>query len=290
LKSNKIILGTVQFGLKYGVNNKKGIPSKNEIFQIFNYAFDNKIRILDTAEVYGSSHSLIGQFHIENPNKIFEIITKIPKGFNGNLKNKINYYLSELNVKSLKSIFFHSYGDIKNNNSYLNDMISLKNLGIVESVGVSVYDDFEILDALNYDEIDILQIPFNLLDNYSIKNSLIKKIKEKGKIIHSRSAFLQGLFFVDISNTKNKVALKLTKELNIIKSLSEKYQISISELALSYCIFNQNIDNVLIGVDNLSHLKENLSFLNNRISSDLINQIDNIKVKDLKLLNPSLWV
>ena len=198
--------------------------------------------------------------------------------------------MSELNVKSLKSIFFHSYGDIKNNNSYLNDMISLKNLGIVESVGVSVYDDFEILDALNYDEIDILQIPFNLLDNYSIKNSLIKKIKEKGKIIHSRSAFLQGLFFVDISNTKNKVALKLTKELNIIKSLSEKYQISISELALSYCIFNQNIDNVLIGVDNLSHLKENLSFLNNRISSDLINQIDNIKVKDLKLLNPSLWV
>ncbi len=289
MKSNKIILGTVQFGLKYGVNNKKGIPSKNEIFQIFNYAFDNKIRILDTAEVYGNSHSLIGQFHTENPNKIFEIITKIPKGFNGNLKNKIKHYLSELNVNSLKSIFFHSYVDIRNNNSYLNDMISLKNSGIVESVGVSVYDDFEILDALNYDEIDILQIPFNLLDNYSIKNSLIKKIKEKGKIIHSRSTFLQGLFFVDTSNTKNKVALKLTKELNYIKSLSEKYKISISELALSYCIFNQNIDNVLIGVDNLSHLKENLSFLNKRISSDLINQIDNIIVKDLKLLNPSLW-
>ena len=117
----------------------------------------------------------------------------------------------------------------------------------------------------------------------------MNKIKEKGKIIHSRSAFLQGLFFVDLKKTKNKVAQKLTNELNFIKSLSEKHKISIAELALNYCIFNQNIDNVLIGVDNLNHLKENLSFLNNGISLDLINQIDNIKINDLELLNPSLW-
>tara|TARA_B100001250_G_C19811610_1_gene795949 strand:+ start:626 stop:1498 length:873 start_codon:yes stop_codon:yes gene_type:complete len=289
LKANKIILGTVQFGLNYGINNKKGIPSKNEIFKIFNYAFDNKIRILDSAEVYGNSHSLIGEFHTENPTKVFDIITKIPKGFDGDFKKKIDNYLSELKVNSLKSIFFHSYSDIKKNNVTLKDMVYLKNLGIVESIGVSVYNDFEILDSLNYDEIDIIQMPFNLFDNSSIKNNLMNKIKEKGKIIHSRSVFLQGLFFVDIKKTKNKVALKLTKELNIIKSISKKYKISIAELAINYCNFNQKIDHILIGVDNLNHLKENLNFLNNEISSDLINQIDNIKIKDPKLLNPSLW-
>ena len=289
MKANKIILGTVQFGLNYGINNKKGIPSKNEIFEILNFAFDNKIRILDSAEVYGKSHSLIGEFHTKNPNKIFDVITKIPKGFEGDFKKKIYNYLSELKVKSLKSIFFHSYSDIKKNNVAMKDLVCLKKLGLVESIGVSLYDDFEILDALNYDEIDILQIPYNLFDNSTIKNNLMIKIKDKGKIIHSRSAFLQGLFFVDTNNTKSKVALKLTNELNIIKSLSEKYKISIAELALNYCIFNQNIDNVLIGVDNLKHLKENLSFLNNGISLDLINQIDNIKINDLELLNPSLW-
>ncbi len=289
MKANKIILGTVQFGLNYGINNKKGIPSKNEIFKIFNYAFDNKIRILDSAEVYGNSHSLIGEFHTENPTKVFDIITKIPKGFDGDFKKKIDNYLSELKVNSLKSIFFHSYSDIKKNNVTLKDMVYLKNLGIVESIGVSVYNDFEILDSLNYDEIDIIQMPFNLFDNSSIKNNLMNKIKEKGKIIHSRSVFLQGLFFVDIKKTKNKVALKLTKELNIIKSISKKYKISIAELAINYCNFNQKIDHILIGVDNLNHLKENLNFLNNEISSDLINQIDNIKIKDPKLLNPSLW-
>ena len=290
MKANKIILGTVQFGLNYGINNKKGIPSKNEIFKIFNYAFNNKIRILDSAEVYGNSHSLIGEFHTKNPDKIFDVITKIPKGFEGDINKKIYNYLFELKVNSLKSIFFHSFSDIKKNNAALKDLVCLKKLGLVESIGVSLYDDFEILDALNYDEIDILQIPYNLFDNSTIKNNLMNKIKKKGKIIHTRSAFLQGLFFVDIKKTKNKVALKLISELNSIKTLSKKYKISIAELALNYCIFNQNVDNVLIGVDNLNHLKQNLSFLNNEISSDLINQIDNIKIKDLKLLNPSLWI
>ena len=290
MKANKIILGTVQFGLNYGINNKKGIPSKNEIFKIFNYAFDNKIRILDSAEVYGNSHSLIGEFHTKNPDKIFDVITKIPKGFEGDINKKIYNYLFELKVNSLKSIFFHSFSDIKKNNAALKDLVYLKKLGLVESIGVSLYDDFEILDALNYDEIDILQIPYNLFDNSTIKNNLMNKIKKKGKIIHTRSAFLQGLFFVDIKKTKNKVALKLISELNSIKSLSKKYKISIAELALNYCIFNQNVDNVLIGVDNLNHLKQNLSFLNNEISLDLINQIDNIKINDLKLLNPSLWI
>ena len=31
---SKLILGTVQFGLNYGVNNQKGIPSSNEIKKI----------------------------------------------------------------------------------------------------------------------------------------------------------------------------------------------------------------------------------------------------------------
>jgi len=58
---SKIILGTVQFGLDYGINNNNGKPNNNEIKSILDYAFDNKINFLDTAEAYGNSHEIIGE-------------------------------------------------------------------------------------------------------------------------------------------------------------------------------------------------------------------------------------
>ena len=63
MKKNKLILGTVQFGLDYGINNKSGIPSSNIIKQILDYAMSNGIEILDTAEAYGISQQRIGQYH-----------------------------------------------------------------------------------------------------------------------------------------------------------------------------------------------------------------------------------
>ena len=64
---------------------------------------------------------------------------------------------------------------------------------------------------------------------------------------------------------------------------------TIPELALNYCYSNKNIDNVVIGIDNLEHLKFNLNLLNNDISEELIREIDRIKISNINLLNPSLW-
>ena len=65
---SKLILGTVQMGLDYGVNNSSGKISNKESFEILSLAFSNGINILDTAEVYGNSHQIIGDFHYNNPN------------------------------------------------------------------------------------------------------------------------------------------------------------------------------------------------------------------------------
>ena len=69
--NNKLILGTAQMGLDYGINNLSGKVSKNKSIEILEYAFDNGIRILDTAEVYGNAHEIIGFYHKLNPNKKF---------------------------------------------------------------------------------------------------------------------------------------------------------------------------------------------------------------------------
>ena len=116
-----------------------------------------------------------------------------------------------------------------------------------------------------------------------------KELKAKGKIIHTRSAFLQGLFFKDVSDS-NGIVQKLKKELSAIKEIAKEADIPMSDLSLSYCLQQKNIDNVLIGVDSVNQLMENYKALKCVISQEQMDKINAITVQNLDLLNPSLWL
>mgnify|MGYP001580093586 CR=1 FL=1 len=76
--NSKLILGTVQFGLKYGINNTTGKPSNDEVLSLLKVAYNSGIRVLDTAEAYGNAHQLIGNYHNIRDNSKLKIITKFP--------------------------------------------------------------------------------------------------------------------------------------------------------------------------------------------------------------------
>ena len=287
--ANKLILGTVQMGLSYGVNNTKGKISTEDSFDILNEAYTAGIRTLDTAELYGGAHGIVGKYHKNYPNKTFNVITKIPaKTSSKNIKSKIFNYLNELGVEKLNTLMFHSFDSYKSNPEMKGLLLDLKSDGLFSYLGVSVYTNQEIEAIITDDEIDLIQLPFNLLDNYSHRGELLERAKRKGKIIHTRSAFLQGLFFKD-PNEDHPIVSQLRKELSVIKKQSQLYEISISNLALCYCLAQDHIDQVLIGVDSVSQLNENLKALKNPIPNELIKQIDKLLVEDKNLLNPSLW-
>jgi aryl-alcohol dehydrogenase-like predicted oxidoreductase len=286
---SKIILGTVQMGLKYGINNSIGKVSIEESHRILSKANLSGIDTLDTAEVYGDAHQVIGQFHRNQPGCKFKIITKVPHNIGSNsFKKKVKKYLEDLEVKSLEVLMFHSFESFISKRETIVDLVDLKSRGFIEHIGVSVYTNDQLEYLLNEDEISVVQLPFNLLDNFTIRGSLIKQLKVKGKIIHSRSAFLQGLFFKN-SNNENTIVQKLHLELEFLKQIALKSNCSMEELALSYCLQQDNIDNVIIGVDSINHLDANLQASNYSISEEIIHKVNSIKVEDLDLLNPSLW-
>jgi aryl-alcohol dehydrogenase-like predicted oxidoreductase len=281
--TNKLILGTVQFGLNYGINNSKGKPEKENVFQILSYAYESGIRYLDTAELYGNAHDLIGEFHKLYPTKKFEIITKFPHEFESSLDVKINTYLDQLFVNHLHAILFHSYDSYVKHRTELNGKINK-----VVNIGVSVYTNAHMKEVINDTNIDIIQLPFNLFDNTNLRGDLLKKAKEKNKIIHTRSAFLQGLFFMK-KDSSNKIRVKLEKELDTISEISLKYSISLGTLALNYCLQQPQIDGVLIGVDSLVQLKENIEYAETNVSDEYMKEINAIRIDEIELLNPSLW-
>jgi aryl-alcohol dehydrogenase-like predicted oxidoreductase len=284
---NKLILGTVQFGLEYGINNIKGKPEKETVFEILSYAYDNGIKYLDTAELYGDAHNLISEFHKLNPTKKFNIITKFPHEFEDSVGDKIITYLTQLKVDQLYAILFHSFESYLKHKEQLRNIIQLKNISL-KFIGVSVYTNEQIDEVISDINIDIIQIPFNLFDNLNQRGELLKKAKNKNKIIHTRSSFLQGLFFMK-KNNPNIIRTKLEKELDIIAEVSLKSTLSIGSIALNYCLMQNNIDGVLIGVDSLQQLKENIAYSENKISNQYVNEIEMINIQNCDLLNPSLW-
>lgn len=286
---SKIILGTVQMGLDYGINNNFGKISLEESHQILLRAYLSGITTLDTAEAYGNSHKVIGDFHRFHPNRKFQIVTKVPHNIEVNsIEDKVKVYLEDLEVDCLDVLMFHSFDSFINSPKAIEILIGLKLKGYINNIGVSVYTNSQMEYLLGKDDITVVQLPFNLLDNYSVRGDLLEELKLKGKIIHSRSAFLQGLFFKK-SSDENKIVQKLQSELETLNKLIIQSNCTMEELALSYCLFQKNIDNVIIGVDSLDHLNSNIKASSYNIDDNTIKKINSIKIKDVDLLNPSLW-
>ncbi len=286
--NSKLILGTVQMGVPYGINNTTGKISLDDSLDILNYAFENGIEILDSAEAYGNAHEVIGAFHEKHPEKLFKVITKLPHQSDINIVEKVDNYLNELRVDHLHALLFHSFSSYKSSSNKFGDLRKLKFDKKIKNIGVSVYTNAEIEEVILNEEIDIVQLPFNLFDNINLRGDILEKAKSKGKTIHTRSALLQGLFFKD-ANDQNETVRSLKNELMILSDITKKQNVSISQLALSYCLQQNSIDNVLIGVDSINQLKDNIQSVNYKIKPQAINEINKIKVKKLELLNPSLW-
>ena len=143
-------------------------------------------------------------------------------------------------------------------------------------------------EGSNEDLITVVQLPFNLLDNFSVRGVLINKLKEKGKIIHTRSAFLQGLFFKKITDNLS-IVQALKRHLKTLNKITKKQGCSMEALALSYCIKQNNIDNVSIGVDSISQLNANIKAAAYEVNEEALKYVNNITVENLDFLNPSLW-
>ena len=287
--ANKLILGTAQMGLDYGINNHKGKISQKESLSILKVAYNSGIRILDTAEAYGDAHQLIGNYHKQQNNFKFKIITKFPHHIKHNLlKSKVIEYQDLMNVKTLDVIMFHSFDSFKSNYNALKTLNKLRSDGLINNIGVSVYKNTQLESLLNEDLITVVQLPFNLLDNINVRGDLINQLKIKKKVIHTRSAFLQGLFFKKSSDNIS-IVQALKPQLKTINKITEKESCSMEELALSYCIKQKNIDNIIIGVDSISQLNAKIKASTYEVSEEALKSINNIDVENLDLLNPSLW-
>lgn len=288
---SKLVLGTVQFGLAYGVNNDNGKPSQNTSFSILEKAYHLGVKTLDTAEAYGDSHKIIELFH-KRVDYRFKIITKFSSSVNGyptDWEERVKQHCENFDIPKLECYMFHSFDEFKTIiESDRGVLKKLKNSKYVEKVGVSVYENWQIDKLLGFDDIDLIQLPFNLFDNEKSRKKTIIKAKDKNITIHTRSAFLQGLFFLPKKRITKDFS-GLIDGFNILDKILNKKNISKLDLAINYPFSKNYIDNVLIGVDSVEQLEKNTTSLLNFTATNIYSEIDKIEISNKNLLNPSKW-
>ena len=113
-----IILGTAQFGLKYGINNFLGKPGENIVHDILSFAHGSGIHTLDTADAYGNAQNIIGTFHLKNSAR-FDINTKFSRSEGDDLRSMVALTLKKLKVTQVHTYFYHSFSDYISNPSLL---------------------------------------------------------------------------------------------------------------------------------------------------------------------------
>ena len=283
--STKLILGTVQFGLNYGVNNQSGQVSKESVETILSLASNKGIKILDTSSAYGTSEKVLGEVLNENDMK-FRIISKYPRS-SRSVKTIFEESLYTLNQKKFYGYLIHHFDFFRKKQEIWRDFLLLKEEGKVTKIGFSLYNVDELKFLLDRDiAFDILQFPYNIFDRQFEK--FFPLLKERNVETHVRSVFLQGLFFKPLKNLEGKL-LPLRKYVESLHSYCKVHCLKIEELALGYVYSSEYTNGVLIGVDTIEQLESNIKNLGYNISPKDIDFVRSIEIKEKELLSPVNW-
>lgn len=288
----KLGLGTVQFGLDYGIIDSKGQIPFEETGKIIQTAKDNKVEIIDTATLYGQSEIILGQ--IIKPEQKFKLVTKTP--------SFTNEIINISDADMLEHFFFQSLNNLKRNSIYglmihhskdlfkpksellYQKMCELKKNKLVEKIGVSIYTSDDINKILENYDIDIIQLPINIFDQRLIQTRHLEKLKSKGVEIHARSVFLQGLLLED--------PYKLDSFFDPIKLHINEYRQTLLEnnitpLQSALAFVNQinEIDYLICGVKSNDQFNEILNSIS-KIDFDW----QKFCINEEKFINPTLWM
>ncbi len=284
---SKIALGTVQFGLDYGINNQRGKIPYQEVVDILKFCDRKGIRLLDTATAYGDSEHVIGAA-IKETRTCFDVVTKLPNIDSQSINEVVHQSAKNLNKDTVYGVLFHSFKQYRNSPIQFDELAKLKNDGIINKIGFSLYH-LEEVEVLLEKELmfDIVQVPYNIFDRRF--ESIFEVLKNRGIEIHTRSAFLQGLFFKEIDSLE-KCFSPIKSKLKELREVFKENKIPLSAGLLNFSLLNDKIDKVVIGVDSIDNLKENANAINYMEQTKAIyDQLKQYEVNDLNIILPTNW-
>ena len=289
---SKLCLGTVQMGQKYGgANALDRQPSQQESFSVLQAALDRGISYFDTASIYGTSENVLGEFGLGRKQGV-HIISKLPPETENSEKAVLEALyktLGRLQADRIDGYLLHAANDMEQRD-IVKGLCKAKEMGLVNSIGVSVYEPRDAYRAVLASWVDYVQIPYNVLDQRLDETEFFYMARKSGVKVFARSLFLQGLLTMSLDTLPNHLQ-EARPLLERFQFLSSEHGFDRKEAAFLYGLRHPGIDYVVFGVDTLSQLEENLSVLARLEEFGACFEALNgaFRNVDRRIVNPSLW-
>lgn len=301
----ELALGTVQFGMNYGIVNLAGKPSDEEARAMIRRAVTHGVTSFDTARDYGSSEAVLGRVIKENFPGRCSIVTKLgslshlsanasPRSVQDAVDVSILTSCLQLGRKPLDAVLLHQWGHrTAFGGSLWKRLLELKRDGLIAKLGASVYHPSEGLEALADPDVSMIQIPFNILDYRWKGSGFIDGLKKRPDVlVNVRSVLLQGILAAP-ARLWPKIGLKDSgKWARKIASLSKRLgRAGALDLCVAYVRAQPWLTSLVMGMESVSQVDENLRcFLKPPLTAAECALCEReLGGAPERLLNPSLW-
>ena len=305
LAQTRLALGTVQFGLSYGITNSAGQVPEDEVSRLLTCAANAGITTLDTASLYGSSEAVLGRTMRLKSGKIapFRVITKTSKVAPNDsaadavarLETSFTTSLAHLGVSHVAGLMVHESDDLlgPHGDALWAAMARLKTQGKAQKIGASIYSGAQIDALLARYPLDLVQIPTNALDHRLREGGQLTRLKAAGVEVHARSIFLQGLLL----QKPEAIAPKFGALRDAIAALHHAFaSASLSPLSglIAAVLGHNDIDRLVMGVTRISELEEIIAAEQQASevlarNPDVLNALSGIRIDDERILSPARW-
>ena len=284
----RLALGTVQFGLPYGIANQDGQVSRPAAKEMLQLAAANGIDTVDTAIAYGESETCLGEVGTQD----FKVITKLPAVPDGCVdvgawvEGQVAASLSRLGVQAIYGLLLHRPSQLlgAEGEALYQALQWLKETGQVQKVGISVYAPNELEVLIPRCRFDLVQAPFNLLDRRLDTTGWLQRLKDRGIEVHTRSAFLQGLLLMSPTMIPAKFA-SWSYLWSRWHDWLEEHTVSAVQACLAYPLSFPQIERVIVGADSVSQLEQIIHAAKDITPVDL----PDLYCDAENLINPARW-
>ena len=194
--------------------------------------------------------------------------------------------MQRLNVTSLYAVLLHQSNQLlgPKGEALSRALEKLKVAGIVQKIGLSIYAPAELDLVMGIMPFDIVQAPFNVVDQRLYTSGWMQKLYSSGVEIHTRSVFLQGLLLMAPASVPKRFNhwLPLWNEWHSWLSLNK---ISAVEACIGFVNAFPQITKIVVGVVSYEQLQQII--MASKLDIHPIWPV--ISSDDERLINPSRW-
>ena len=286
--TTRLALGTVQFGLPYGVANTQGQVPLLMAEKMLRFAFERGIDIIDTAIGYGESEQVLGTIGVGNFNVVSKLLPLPESVVDAGewALRETDASLARLKLDSLHGLLLHRSCDLlgPQGATLYAAMQKLKADGRVKKIGLSIYSPAELDVSSDKFKFDLIQAPFNLVDHRFHASGWLQRLKSEGCEVHVRSAFLQGLLLMPRAAIPVKFA-QWNSIWHTWYQWLQQAQTDAVSACLAYPLSFPQIDRIVVGANDLEQLRQIVAAAGN----DAGYQLPDLGCDEENLINPARW-